>query len=615
MTGRFLQTVGQRPGLGIAVLATALLLVSLLAVTTGMREPGFSLALNVIDCQHQTRAGRPLEAFHPVALPHVDEPGWRGTDIVLFCQFDIEGGAKGIADAALLIPSFSDTLAVEANGNQLTQIEIYGMRKLRFVSLPAYAPLPASAAGRSINRFNIKVTGGTGLPIRLDKIYLGPRQALRTFYQARWFAAAVFPTIVVGGNAAMATVFLLIWTARRHETEYGWLALLLFLGAAHGSVLIPDFGVGNSSKPFWNWLVMWEATALLMFMRAISGFRVGRRGWLYFIPPVAVTLFILICSPSAARNFGVPLGILVMAVSIAIGLVILGRAAIRGNREALLMLLGITMVFAFMIHDFWIILRGAPSQIFLSRPATAGLLITLCTAMTLRFTQAMQVADDTAEALRARVAAAEAELRETYEELRMRREAEAVDRERGRLMRDLHDGVGGDLASMLALADDPEPHAGEIAAHARSALADMRLIIASLEDYGGDLTLALGAWRERIDPQLRSAGLRLDWRIEDLPPLAGLGPAQVLDVLRILQEAVTNVIKHARASRVTVAAYETGPDIAIAVRDDGAGLGEQSGGNGLRNMARRAERLGGVVDIIRQGDETSVVLTLPLSQG
>lgn len=197
----------------------------------------------------------------------------------------------------------------------------------------------------------------------------------------------------------------------------------------------------------------------------------------------------------------------------------------------------------------------------------------------------------------------------------MRREAEAVERERGRLMRDLHDGVGGDLASMLALADDPEPHPSEIAAHARSALADMRLIIASLEDYGGDLTLALGAWRERLDPLVRSAGLTLDWRVDDLPPLPGLGPTQVLDVLRIVQEAVTNVLKHARASRIVLAAYERGPDLAIAIRDDGVGLGEQAGGNGLRNMATRAERLGGTIAVSRQDGETSVVLTIPRSPG
>lgn len=615
MTVRAPQIEGGRPALGIAVFVLALVFVGMIAVLTGLREPGYSLALKVIDCQHQTHAGRPLEAFHPVSLPHTDPAAWRGSDVVLACRFELDGAAKNSADDAVLIPSFAETLAMEANGNQLALVEVYGMRKLRFVSLPAYAPLPPSATNQAVNRFSIRITGRAGLPLKLGTIYLGPRQTLRAYYQTRWFAAAVMPTIVVGGNAALAIVFLLIWAERRHEGEYGWLALLLLLGAAHGSVLIPDFGVGSSDKPFWNWLVLWETSALLMFMRAIAGLGFGRRGWLLLVPPLALTLFVLVSPAPLARAIGFPAGILIMASQMILGLVNLVPAAIRRNREALVVLLGMTMIFAFLIHDFWIILSGAASQVFLARPGSAALVLTLCTAMTLRFTRAMRAADATAETLRGRVEAAEAELRVTYEELRVRREAEAVERERGRLMRDLHDGVGGDLASMLALADAPEPHPTEIAAHARSALTDMRLIIASLEDYGGDLTLALGAWRERLDPLVRSAGLKLDWRVDDLPPLPGLGPAQVLDVLRIVQEAVTNVLKHAQASRIVLAAYEAGPDLAIEIRDDGVGLGEQTGGNGLRNMAMRAERLGGAVAVTRLDGETSVLLTIPRSPG
>ncbi len=615
MTLQALKSDGGRPALGIAVFVLALLLVGTIAAMTALREPAYSLALNVIDCQHQTHAGQPLEAFHPVSLPHTDPPRWRGADVVLACRFEVDGGGKNTVNDAMLIPSFAETLEMEANGNQIALVEIFGMRKLRFVNLPAFAPLPPGATSRAVNRFSIRVTGRPGLPLNLGTIYLGPRETLRAFYQTRWFASAVLPTIVVGGNAALAVVFLLIWAQRRHENEYGWLALLLFIGAAHGSVLIPDFGVGSTEKPFWNWLVIWETAALLMFMRSIAGIQDGRRTWLFFLPPLGLTLFILASSTSVARAVGFPIGIVIMGAQIALGLVGLVRAAIRRNREALVTLLGMIMIFAFVLHDFWIILTGAANQIFLARPTSAALVLTLCTAMTLRFTRAMQAADATAESLRARVETAEAELRVTYEELRIRREAEAVERERSRLMRDLHDGVGGDLASMLALADAPDPHPTEIAAHARSALADMRLIIASLEDYGGDLTLALGAWRERLDPLIRSAGLSLDWRVDDLPPLPGLGPTQVLDVLRVVQEAVTNVLKHAQASRIVLAAYEAGPNLAIAVRDDGIGLGEQTGGNGLRNMATRAERLGGSIAISRQDGETSVVLTIPRSSG
>jgi len=165
---------------------------------------------------------------------------------------------------------------------------------------------------------------------------------------------------------------------------------------------------------------------------------------------------------------------------------------------------------------------------------------------------------------------------------------------------------------MLALADDPQPRQGEIALHARAALADMRLIISSLEDYGGDLTLALGSWRERAGPQLRAAGLTLVWEIGDVPSLSWLGPAQTLDVLRIVQEATTNVIKHARAEQVTIATRAAGTGVSLTICDDGQGGVPQAGGNGIRNMRLRASRLNAELLIVSNpAGGTCVQLTLP----
>src|SRR3546814_16240735 len=122
-----------------------------------------------------------------------------------------------------------------------------------------------------------------------------------------------------------------------------------------------------------------------------------------------------------------------------------------------------------------------------------------------------------------------------------------MNRERALLMLDLHDGMGGERASMLALADAPAPRTQEIARHARAALTDMRLIVGSLADYGGNLSLALVAWRERAAPPLRAAGPRLVWSVDDVPPLEKFGAARVLAVLRTVPAAATNQRKQAGA--------------------------------------------------------------------
>jgi signal transduction histidine kinase len=252
----------------------------------------------------------------------------------------------------------------------------------------------------------------------------------------------------------------------------------------------------------------------------------------------------------------------------------------------------------------------------------------MITLMINRFTGAMAELDRTADTLRIRTAEIEAQLRRADLKLRQQREMTILAQERARLMRDLHDGLGGDMVAVLALAERGDGAGQEIAFHARAALADMRLIIASLEDYGGDLAMALGAWKERAEPQIVAAGMILHWQIEELGETLQFGPAQVLDILRILQEALTNVIHHARAASITVGAALAADSLSLTFADDGGGLGASARvgarvgaragssrvGRGLANMRSRASALGGGLEITATGAGTSIVLHVPLMQ-
>src|SRR4051812_36580531 len=146
-------------------------------------------------------------------------------------------------------------------------------------------------------------------------------------------------------------------------------------------------------------------------------------------------------------------------------------------------------------------------------------------------------------------------------------------------MRDLHDGLGGQLVSIVALSE--RGHAGApVGDAARAALKDLRLVIDSMDDIGGDLMLALGSWRERATSQLRPHGIALDWRAgtaQGLPVHPELRPWHVIQIVRLLDEAVTNAVKHADAKRITVRietlAGADGLDRGcITVEDDGKGF-------------------------------------------
>src|SRR5262249_35154667 len=107
------------------------------------------------------------------------------------------------------------------------------------------------------------------------------------------------------------------------------------------------------------------------------------------------------------------------------------------------------------------------------------------------------------------------------------------------------------------------------------------------------------ALRERLIPRLALAGLRVAWDVTTLPALDHAGPQEMLQIMRIVQEAVTNILKHAQARTLSVCARTiSSAEIAIEIADDGCGIVEpRTHGRGLANMRYRAARLGGALDV------------------
>ncbi len=77
-------------------------------------------------------------------------------------------------------------------------------------------------------------------------------------------------------------------------------------------------------------------------------------------------------------------------------------------------------------------------------------------------------------------------------------------------------------------------------------------MIYSLDIGEKELPLALANFRERLEPQLHRLGVALDWSMASLPEVSGVTPGNALVVLRILQEAITNALKHGPARRIAV---------------------------------------------------------------
>ena len=227
-----------------------------------------------------------------------------------------------------------------------------------------------------------------------------------------------------------------------------------------------------------------------------------------------------------------------------------------------------------------------------------------------------------AESLAARAAIA-VELSERVSRDTVRRVVEAQESERARLARELHDETGQALTSILlglkALDERVET------AESRTALAELReLVVSTLQDV------------RRLSVELRPAALddfglvpAIERLLDTVAERTGLAvdvqsqlgerrlPAEAETVLyRIVQEAVTNVLKHADARSVTVRLDHSGNGVTLVVQDDGTGFdpdGARDGGVGLIGMRERVALVGGRLSIeSAEGAGTMLTAEVPI---
>jgi signal transduction histidine kinase len=189
--------------------------------------------------------------------------------------------------------------------------------------------------------------------------------------------------------------------------------------------------------------------------------------------------------------------------------------------------------------------------------------------------------------------------------------------EREQLLRAMHDGLGATLVTSLTLAEKGQLDPLDMAQLLRECVDEARLVVDSLDQIDHDLTTLIGSLRHRWTSRLEAAGLQLRWHAEDLPPLHWLNPPAALQVLRILQEALANVIKHAQARQLSITVRpQMDGHVSVSIQDDGIGFDVNtvhSPGRGLGHLRQRATHLGGKLLVNSQiGQGTTIELSLPL---
>jgi signal transduction histidine kinase len=574
---------------------------------------------------------RPDAAWEAVALPDdagYSRPARAKVPAWYRIGFDYPEDPARQAQWAVYVPYFYDGGDLWLNGTLLAGVQENTEQVYARTYRPQMAVFPAPMLRPGRNELAIRVAAPKGYPLRFPRVAVGPQAEIQPLHDRRLFWTRTVPELTVLVSVLVAGFVVFIWWRRRSEVLYG----LFGLAAALWATRTMTFLIDAMPMAQWQWwrVIYHSATGGFVVVMAVFTLRyagVHRLGlerslvayWL--LGPLAFALGGFAAEPYVARYWlggMMAVGLLIIATSI-------GYARRRGTLTSAV--LSAVMAFAVLVgvHDYLItwdprlLGRFLPEwvghRIHLLHFGSNTLLLAMAALLTARFLRTLRSLEDLNRTLETRVADRERALAANYERLAALEREHAASEERQLIMRDLHDGLGSQLFTSLSRVERGDMDDGQIATALRSCIADMRLALDALASDEHNLGAALGNFMFRWEAQLIAAGVRPRWDI-DLPDDAmTLSPHAALQLLRVAQEALTNVLKHARATRVEVRLRQIGDMLEMEVEDDGRGLGmvPPRQGHGLGNMRTRARRLGGELEMRSGASGTCVVLRLPMT--
>lgn len=598
---------------------------ALLAGVPAAQAAGIVLEQGVVCVQP---AGALACRDEPVRLPfywdrtHPDRDGrarftfeWRGDGLG-----GAGAGRPGVEPVpALFLPHAGNAFRVALNGVEVFALGAPGTRQHDSGKRPWLVTLPTNLLHADLNRLEITLEATAGRAAQLAPVTVGPLSEIDDAYAREHLWRVQLSAAMLWMGLVLGAMSLAAWWVQREPmflsyaiAEFAWAARLADMffvemplsWVAWGTGVAVAFGTAQLAMThfFLNAVGCWHG-------RWKTGYWSYVAMWLAVVPVVAALESRTLWVDWVA--FGT-VGFVALALFV----------AWQGFRQRLhwrWLFAGFVLVST--VTGTMDVLE-APGSIYMhptwNRLAWAAFSLALAALVARRLWHARQhelrVQDELRQAL-------DAQARELEAANRQRAASElalAMQQERQRVMRDMHDVLGSRLSGLLSLAGRQDREASELQSEVRLAIDDLREVVDAMEPFDGNLDTMLAKLRPQLERRLSLAGVTLDWAVDDLPVADHLTPAQVQHLRRLLLEAANNVARHARATRAALAAHVRADAIEVELQDDGIGIGptadrppDAGTGNGLRNMQWRARELGATLSMRRDGG-TRVTLRLPL---
>lgn len=590
----------------------------LLAVVLGLWAPLAGAEPVRVQTAWLTDHTVPESAERVVPLPDAWEHTAPGRNGRASYRLDLPDAALKVDRPALFIRRIGNAFRIHFNGESVLEVGGETLPLPNYSNEPLLVRLPPALVRPHGNVVVIQVIGQPRREAGLSTVWVGNDTELEPLYEHAMNAQVRGSWFVVSASLVMGLLGVLVaWRTR--QSMYGWFALANLVWAWRvGALSVHQPGIWANAL-HWAYEVTYSifvasiSMSLLIVVHRDTA--LARRIMAGF-----AGLAVLLSFGNAVFNLPqlrtVHL-LLILALTVGMTLFLAHYTVRERSRTGALLCLCALVGAVFGARD-WIVFRLLHDYdaYTWSRYAIVFLLFVMAWRLVEDYAETLNRLRHTNRDLQEAVERKQREIEQVFEGRREVERHQAAAAERDRILREMHDGLGGRLVGAIALSQQLTPASSstvdpatlhELRQALDDCLVELRLSLDSLETDQRSIGEALAEMRFRVEPSLRAAGVRLVWNVDDDAVDAELAPGATLQVLRIVREAFTNVIKHAQATVVWLTLARVGDRIELTVLDNGLlqrsmpGTSRlpamPSGKRGLANMRQRAKNLGADIEI------------------
>jgi signal transduction histidine kinase len=564
--------------------------------TTAIVKPVAPPPLTIKQAQARfTLAGSGQTIERVVTLPHRWDRDFPGKYGVAVYEITLPPDHDVTQPSALFIPRVGNRGTIKLGDETKLVLGTQGSSLSDLAKRPHLLLLPHSRAGEN-RLLTVELEIDPGRWGGLSSLDYGSLSALTHMYKSHLLWRNTGSTIVASISLAAGLAVLGLWWKTRDP-----LFLAFAIASIAWSLRVADRSLESVGLPWPAWGILTNF-AWAVYVAALSWFvlqligkqRFARYLILFVIASAVVTVFYGLGGGLWVWStwLGVMLG---MTAVLTVWVLVLAWR--KSDRILWMIVVGGVATLATALNDFFgIRLAESAGGRFSFTPYSTLLFILLMGWIVIeRFAKSMDAEQRLIRNLQITLEERERELKSLFEQREQQVKSTAAQAERERLVRDVHDGLGGHLIGLVGAANDTKVSQKTLAKLALGALAEFRASLHTIASDETDLQTALANMRYAIQTRLETAGIAVEWDVGDLQPVSELDRSEIFQIQKIVTEAVTNVMKHARCTRLRIEAQALGPrEFWIAVSDDGLGFDPAAVvSRGLDHMRKRANTING----------------------